>query len=152
MIKELEKQGYLNDKVYSNSYLNNKIITTTYGPNRIRRELEQKGIEKSIIEDTLNNYTEEIEQEKIEKIIKKQINSNHNKSNNYMKRKIKNDLLYEGFNIMLIDQVLTNTTLSDDSNIREKEYNKLKTKLSKKYSGKELEYQIKQKLSLKGFY
>ena len=39
----------------------------------------------------------------------------------------------------------------NDSSLREKEYNKLYNKLSKKYSGRELEYRIKQGLYQKGF-
>ena len=152
VLNELEKQGYINDKVYSNSYLNNKIITTTHGPNRIRKELKDKGVNAEIIDDSLSNYTEEIEKEKIEKIIRRQVNSNHNKSNNYMIKKIRNELLSEGFRSDLVEEILSKTKLKDDSNIREKEYNKIKTKLSKKYTGKELEYKIKEKLAQKGFY
>ncbi len=152
VLDELEKQGYLNDKVYSNGYVNNKIITTTHGPNRIKKELSDRGVDSKIISEVMENYTEEIELEKIEKIVKRQLKSNHNKSNNYMIRKIKNELLSEGFRNDLIEQVISNANISDDSDIREKEYNKIKNKLSKKYSGKELEYKIKEKMALKGFY
>ena len=151
-LNELEKQGYLNDKVYSNGFVNNKIITTTHGPNRIKKELSDRGVDSKIISEVMENYTEEIELEKIEKIVKRQLKSNHNKSNSYMIRKIKNELLSEGFRNDLVEQVISNANISDDSDIREKEYNKIKNKLSKKYSGKELEYKIKEKMALKGFY
>jgi len=114
--------------------------------------LEEKGIDKKIIEEEMNAYSEDIEKEKIKKLITKGINSNHTKGNNFIIRKLKNDLAYQGFNSYLIESELSKIKLEDDSSIREKEYNKIKNKLSRKYSGKELEYKIKEKMALKGFY
>lgn len=151
-LDELEHLGYINDRVYTSSYIHRQIISTSHGPNRIRRDLEEKGVHQEIIEEELEEYNNDIEKEKIEKLVKKAFSSNHNKGNSFIIRKIKNDLLYQGFNQEIIEEVLSKTKLSDDSDIREKEYNKIKTKLAKKYSGKELEYKIKEKMALKGFY
>lgn len=151
-LDNIEKLGYIDDKFYANSYINKQITTTNHGPIRIRRDLEDKGIDKKIIEDEIIAYTEEIEKEKIKKLVTKGINSNHTKGNNLIIKKIKNDLAYQGFNIELIENELSKIKLEDDSDIREKEYNKIKNKLSRKYSGKELEYKIKEKMALKGFY
>lgn len=152
VLDNIEKLGYINDKVYANSYINRQITTTNHGPIRIKRVLEEKGIDKKIIEEEMNAYSEDIEKEKIKKLITKEINSNHTKGNNFIIRKLKNDLAYQGFNSYLIESELSKIKLEDDSSIREKEYNKIKNKLSRKYSGKELEYKIKEKMALKGFY
>ena len=152
VLDNIEKLGYINDKVYANSYINRQITTTNHGPIRIKRVLEEKGIDKKIIEEEMNAYSEDIEKEKIKKLITKGINSNHTKGNNFIIRKLKNDLAYQGFNSYLIESELSKIKLEDDSSIREKEYNKIKNKLSRKYSGKELEYKIKEKMALKGFY
>ena len=61
------------------------------------------------------------------------------------------DLINKGFYKEDIMLVLEEFTIKDDKNIYLKEYNKLKNKLSKKYSGEELEYQIKNNLYKKGF-
>lgn len=152
VLDNIEKLGYINDKVYANSYINRQITTTNHGPIRIKRALEEKGIDKKIIEEEMNAYSEDIEKEKIKKLITKGINSNHTKGNNFIIRKLKNDLAYQGFNSYLIESELSKIKLEDDSSIREKEYNKIKNKLSRKYSSKELEYKIKEKMALKGFY
>ena len=70
-LNELEKQGYLNDKVYSNGFVNNKIITTTHGPNRIKKELSDRGVDSKIISEVMENYTEEIEKGQFFRIIEK---------------------------------------------------------------------------------
>ena len=152
VINELEKQNYINDRIYANSYLNLEINTTYHGPYRIRRDMENKGIDDSIINEVMISYTDEIQEEKLKKIITKKINSNHNKSNVFLIRKLKNELKMDGFNLNIVDSILSDIKIKDDSSIREKEYQKLKKKLEKKYSGSELEYKIKEKMIQKGFY
>ena len=152
VLDSLEKQNYINDKVYASSYLNLEINTTYHGPYRVRRDMENKGIEESIIDEVMISYTDEIQEEKLKKIINKKVNSNRNKSNSFLIRKLKNELKMDGFNSSIIDSILSNTEIEDDSSIREKEYQKLKKKLEKKYSGSELEYKIKEKMIQKGFY
>ena len=44
----------------------------------------------------------------------------------------------------------SNYNFNDTSDIAKREYEKLYTRLSRKYSGKELEYKIKEKLYQKG--
>lgn len=152
VLDDLLKQNYINDKVYASSYLNLEINTTYHGPYRIRRDMENKGIDDSIIDEVMISYTDEIQEEKLKKIITKKINSNHNKSNSFLIRKLKNELKMDGFNQSIIDNILANIKIEDDSSIREKEYQKLRKKLEKKYSGSELEYKIKEKMIQKGFY
>jgi hypothetical protein len=57
-----------------------------------------------------------------------------------------------GYYKWMIEEVIHNTEFNCDSNILEKEYNKLYTKLSRKFDGSSIDYQIKMKLLQKGFY
>lgn len=149
-IEKLERQGYINDLIYAKSFLNNKLITTANGPYKIKQEMLKKGVSNSIIEEVLEEYTEDIQIEKINKIVTRMIKSNRNKGNNLLKRKINLELLNQGFYKELINEAINNHEFNDDSDILKKEYEKLYRKLSNKYSGKELEYKIKQKLYQKG--
>lgn len=150
--EKLESQGYINDRFFATSFLNNKLLTSSSGPYKIRKELEKKGIKNEIINDVLLDYTKEIQEEKISKIINKAIKSNRNKSNVMLRRKIQNDLIFQGFDKTLIDVLISKTEFPNDNNIAKKEYEKLYNKLSKKYSGAELKLKIKQKLYQKGIY
>lgn len=150
-VNKLESQGYLNDSVYAKSYVHNQLLTTYHGPNRIKRDLEQKGIDNSDCEEALLEYSDEIQREKITKIIKKKQQANHNKSNGFLKKNIYNVLIQEGFSKELIDDALGSMDFQNDDEIAKKEYDKLYKRLSKKYSGKELEYKIKQKMYILGF-
>lgn len=150
-LKLLEDQGYLNDKNYAKSYINNAIITTTKGPKKIAFELEQKGLIYDDYKAALKEYTASIEKEKINKLIIKKIASNHNKSAKLLKQKLEIDLINNGFNKEIIKEVLLNTSIEEDKTIARKEYQKYYDKLSKKYSGKQLEYKLKQKMYSLGF-
>ena len=79
-------------------------------------------------------YTRQIQREKIDKIVNKQIRANHNKSNALLKRKIGNDLVMQGFYREDINSAIDNSNFSDDKLIMQKEYEKIKNRLFKKYS------------------
>ena len=58
----------------------------------------------------------------------------------------------QGFYREDINSAIDNSNFSDDKLIMQKEYEKIKNRLSKKYSGQELEYKIREKMAQKGFY
>ena len=57
-----------------------------------------------------------------------------------------------GYDNALIQEVFLNLVFGDTTDIAKKEYDKIYRRLSRKYSGKELEYKIKEKLYQKGLY
>ena len=61
------------------------------------------------------------------------------------------DLQNRGFYKEHINLIINEFDFNDDSDIYIKEYNKLRNKLSRKYSGDELDYKIKLGLMKKGF-
>ena len=150
-IKTLEKQGYLNDKNYAKSYVHNAIITSNKGPKKIEQELIKKGVTSLDYNEALEEFTNVLEKEKIEKLISKKIKSNHNKSAKILKQKIELDLINNGFSKDIIKEVLNSLNIEENDDIMKKEYQKYYNKLSKKYSGKELEYKLKQKMYSLGF-
>ena len=149
-IDRLKKEKYLDDRSFTKSYINNQIITTSKGPKKIYNELVKKGVDKKIVNEEINSFTEEEQIEKINKRINKSIKSNKTKGSIVLKNKIITDLVNLGYDIDIINKVINDYDFKVDKKIYEKEYNKLYNKLSKKYSGNELEYKIKEKLYQKG--
>ncbi len=149
-IKKLEEQKYLDDRSFTKGYINNQIITSSKGPNRIIKDLGTKGIDKSIIYDEIDVFDEEIQKEKINKIIKISIKSNRTRGGMVLKNKIVNDLVNNGYSYEVIQKVINNYEFGNDSAVAKREYDKLYKRLSRKYSGRELEYKIKEKLYQKG--
>ena len=151
-IERLTAEGYLNDANYAKLFVHEQQLLTSNGPAKIRFELEKRGISTVMIEEALREYPKELQNEKMAKIIAKMIRSNHNKSNGILKRKMMDYLSQQGFDRSDISDALEKIHWKSDQSLKEKEYEKIKAKLQTKYSGKELEYKIKQKMYQKGFY
>lgn len=149
-IDRLKKEKYLDDRLFTKSYINNQIITTNRGPKKIVSELIKKGVSKDIIDEEMDMFTEEEQINKIDKIINKLIKSNRSRGGVVLKNKITTDLVNLGYDISIINKVISNYDFKVDKDIYKKEYDKLYKRLSKKYSDKELEYKIKEKLFQKG--
>jgi len=150
-IDRLKKEGYLNDYLYIKSYVNDQINLKIVGPQKILFDLKKIGFKDIEILNYLNEFNNEIWLNKIDKYIQKKTNSNHNLSAIVLKQKIISDLINKGFYKEHIVEIINKYDFKDNNNIYEKEYNKLKNKYSKKYSGEELEYRIKIGLLKKGF-
>lgn len=152
ILDKLTMQGYLNDDLFCKQYINNQLITTNCGPGKIKINLEKKGVSDQIIYSNLEDiYTDDIQCEKIDKLINKFIKSNRNKGGSFLRKKIFNYLVQLGFFSNLINQEFSKFDFNlNDNKIYDNEYNKLFKKYSKKYNKEELEFIIKQKLYLKG--
>ena len=151
-IEKLIKQGYLNDRLFARSYINNQNITTNKGPLKIKKELLDKKIDQEVIDEELVSYLEEEQLEKIEKLANKMIKANRSRGGIILKQKIVNDLKNLGYESDLIMKVVSTKDFATNEDIRKKEYEKLKKRLSHKYSGSELERKINEKLYQKGLY
>ena len=151
VINRLKKEGYINNELYIKSYINDEISFKLIGPNKIIFDLKKLGFNEVEIHNYLDSIDKNIWINKIDKFINKKINSNHTLSAVLLKQKLINELINKGFFKEEINLVIENYEFADDNNIKEKEYNKLKNKLSRKYSGEELEYRIKIGLLKKGY-
>ena len=151
VIEMLEYSKYLDEDQYVVSFINDKITLTNDGPNKIVKELLAKDINSTIIYQRIDIFKDDIQKEKIEKVANKIIKSNRNKSVYMLKNKIMEYLSNLGYEKSMIIECINDIELQDNKNIIEKEYQKVYKKLSKKYSGKELEYKVKQKMYSLGF-
>ena len=149
-VEKLEKQGYLNDLSYAKSYVNHYLISSNKGPYKIAKELKDKKITDEIIEEALSLYSDDEQIERIHKIIDKGIKANHSRGGIVLKQKIYQDLKELGYDISLINQVISTYSFPVPLNLVKKEYDKLYRSLSRKYKGEELERKIWEKLYAKG--
>lgn len=150
VINALKKDGYLNEEVYVEAYINDQINLKNVGPLKIVKDLEKIGISSFVIDKYIGIYSKEEQIDKIEKLVKKEIKLNNNKSSYVLKNKILVSLFNKGFYKEDIVSVLNGCDIDDES-VMKREYDKLYKKLSNKYSGNELLYKVKQKMYQKGF-
>lgn len=148
IIDKLKEINLLNNEVYAESYVNDKINLSLDGPYKIKKELELNDIESEYIEKALEKFTQDLIDEKLEKLINKKLKTN--KDTEYIfKQKTALYLLNLGYSKEDINSHLENIKI-DNSNL-EKEMEKIYNKLKTKYEGYTLKNKLKQKLYLKGF-
>lgn len=107
VIDILEKEEYLNDRLYCEVFIEDKKQLNGYGKNKIKSLLIQKGVSKSVFEDFLDEFEYEEEFDNALKMGKKKLNLLSNEEDIFKKKqKLINYLAYRGFSFDVINDVL----------------------------------------------
>ena len=107
IIELLEKQKYLDDKIYAKNYLEDKLNSKPIGKRLAKLKLFEKGIDKELIETTINeNYSEDKEFELAAKLMKKYEKKVKFKDMADKKNKCYRYLISKGFDYEIAGRVL----------------------------------------------
>lgn len=97
VISRIMKMGYLDDRRFTEAYIKDKLNFTSWGDYKIINELNKLGISSLDIEDNIDLLSEDILNERMRKIIDKDIRTNKKYSGLKLKNKIYNHLLTSGY-------------------------------------------------------
>ena len=125
VIEMLENDSYIKDETYAVAFINDKINLSNDGPNKILRELVDKGIDQSIAFSKIEIFDKETQKEKIKMIADKLIKNNKTKSTYFLKNKIIEYLSNLGYDKSLILDAINNISFVENNNIAKKEYEKI---------------------------
>ena len=150
IIDKLIMQGFLNDKNYAKCYISNQINLSNDGPRKIIKHLEDNNIDSDIYLEYLD-ISDKVWKERIDKYLEKQAKTNK-KSAYFFRSKMIMNLVNLGYDKEMIESCLNNIHLTNTFDLKKKEEDKIRKRLSHKYSGEELERKIKEKLYQKGFF
>ena len=107
VIDILEKEEYLNDRLYCEVFIEDKKQLNGYGKNKIKSLLIQKGVSKSVFEDFLDEFEYEEEFDNALKMGIKKLNLLSNEEDVFKKKqKLINYLAYRGFSFDVINDVI----------------------------------------------
>ncbi len=151
IIWKLKDLHYLDEDRYLDSFLHDTCAFSFDGPKKIQKKLEDLGLPSDKINEKLEKIDPLVWEEKIKQIIKKRVASNHSDSPQRCKQKLEQYLLSNGYLRSQFASFLATVAVPKDPNLIQKEYDKLNKRLSRKYSGKELNWQIKKRLYSLGF-
>lgn len=151
VINYLLEKGYLNDGIYAYSYIVDRLNLSLDGPKKIINYLNTMNIEYSLYAKHLSLFTNDIIENRINKVIAKMIKVNK-KSKVVLKNKITAYLINLGYEIDDINKCLQVSFCVDDSLNREAERLKIYNRLKRKYSGAELDRKVSEKLYQRGYF
>ena len=123
---------------------------TNKGPQKIKMELIKYGVNKDIIESEIALIDQRKVEEKLNKLIDKELKIKKG-SQNAIKIKIINHFVNLGYSKDLVTSILMSKEITSDKSKLKKDYAKLYNKYKVKYNGQELLYFISQKLYSKGY-
>ncbi len=149
-IDRLNKDGYLNHKVYIEAYIHDMLNLYVVGEAKILKDLINLGFKESEIKPFLDNINNDIYIDKINKYINKKIKSNSNSAREF-KRKTLNELINKGFKKYDIISCLDKLEIEDNQDIISKLVNKLYKKYITKYDSYTTKLKIKNYLYQKGY-
>ena len=150
-ISKLRKQGYLNDILYGKSFTHDEFVLTPSGPLKVRKKLESIGLSEAEIDGILSSIQEDEWLSKLDKLMKKKLNTYRHDSVSSVKMKMQKYFFNLGYPYEMISLVMENIEFREDEDVIIKEITKLKKRLERRFSGVELERQIKSKMYQKGF-
>lgn len=150
VIKRLSEEGYIDEVKYAQAYTNDQVNISSNGPLKIRKNLKENGISSDVIDNVIGNIDENIIEEKLSKLIKKQLNVKKG-SVNSVKLKVVNYLVNLGYDKDMVLKELSKYSIESNKDMLKKDYDKLYNKYKNKYDKDNLLYFISQKLYLKGY-
>ena len=107
VIKSLKRLKFLNDKEFSRMWVESRIKTRPMGRYRLYQELIQKGIDRDLIEKTLNNYREEEEIKLARELAQRKLKRSYqNLDEVTTKRRLYGFLQRRGFSYDIIQEVM----------------------------------------------
>lgn len=146
-----KRENLLNEERYVRFFLCDAIKFSSDGPEKLKKKLLDLGIQQELIEKGISEIDDNIWKGKAQRLVEKKISSNHKDSVIVLKQKLGNYLYQKGYSKNYFSLIIESFHIENSKNIVEKEKNKLIQKLARKYTGKELEFQVKRKLYQKGF-
>ncbi len=149
-LQRLEKEGYLNHKIYIEAYIHDAINLKIEGENKIGEDLEKLGFTYDEIHKELDKIDKNIYDEKIEKYLHKKLKGNK-KSANEFKRKTLGELINKGFKREDIEKYLDKIEIKDNEEELKKIIAKLYNKYINKYDLYTTKLKIKNYLYTKGY-
>lgn len=131
--------------------MNDKLYLSNDGLDKIKDMLSYYDMDNKIIDEVISGIDKNVIEEKLNKLMEKYIRINNKYSSSQLKSKVLNYFINLGFNKEMILEIYDTFDIRQDNKIIEKEYERLHTKYSKKYSGYKLNTYIKSRLYQKGF-
>ena len=154
VIHKLTAQKYINDEEFALAFVRTLANTTDKGPNVIKMELKEKGIEENILIHALGEFALEQQIEKAAKISKKFFQKNARESLKIQKQKLENVLRRKGYSLEVITIAINETDVPKEADEEMEAIRFQGEKAHRKFSqftGYEYQQKMKQALYRKGF-
>lgn len=99
------EQGYIDDKAFAKQWVDERLRLKPRSPYMLRMELQQRGVDRSIVEDAVSGVSKEAELEAARSLIEKKARRLQGPPNPDEERKLLSMLMRKGFSHSIIQQI-----------------------------------------------
>ncbi|REB05311.1 recombination regulator RecX [Sporosarcina sp. BI001-red] len=153
-IIKLKKLGFLDDHAFSEALLRTQKNTSEKGPNAIKQEMKEKGIDPSIQEEVLEEYDPQEQLATATRLAEKAARKHSSVAPAQLKQRIQNALQRKGFSFDIIKEAINAVEFEPDedewTSITETAGEKAWRRVSIKYKGYDRKRRVKQAMYQKG--
>lgn len=154
VMAKLKDMKFIDDEDYAFSYVRTQRNTTTKGPETVKRELKEKGVQMPLIERALEEFTYEDQLKTARRIMVKFLAGKKKDSQKILMQKLEQTLVRKGYTSAIIQEVKRMPEIqemdSDELDTLRIHGEKARRKFSK-FTGYEFKQKMKQFLYRKGF-
>lgn len=154
-IQRLKEQKYIDDQFYADSFTRTSANLSRKGPKLVERELKNKGVLQSEIQQALEEYSPQEQIANGQEIAQKYLNRLANVSPREAKQKVIQFLMQKGYAKEIYEQIIPNLSFEKQEemelDILAKHAEKMFTNYGRKATGKQLIQKVKSALYRKGF-
>ncbi|MHC0039103.1 recombination regulator RecX [Pseudoneobacillus sp. C159] len=115
VIHRLYNLSYLNDEEFALAFVRTQINTNDKGPTVVKMELREKGVADPIIDKVLDEFTFDLQLEKVQKLCQKAFSKKRTDSRYVFEQKLKLALQRKGHSFAIIEEVLRSMVAELDS-------------------------------------
>lgn len=108
VVDKLIKNNFLNDDNFARAFIQDKLNFTSMGKYKLINELSILKVDNEIIDKYVNDISDDVWCERIDKLINKYLKSKHKYSGNVLKNKIYMYLVNLGYDKSLVVNILNN--------------------------------------------
>ncbi|SDN71642.1 recombination regulator RecX [Alkalicoccus daliensis] len=114
MIEKLRRLDFINDQRFADAFVRTKRDQSKKGPNIIRQELKQKGVEENIMNKSLDQYTPEEQLDLAIELAEKKQRSYKKESTRQKEQKLVQFLVQKGFSHSVAAEALKEADIDND--------------------------------------
>ncbi|MGG1661335.1 RecX family transcriptional regulator [Brevibacillus sp. NRS-1366] len=103
--RRCKEQGYINDEAFAKQWVDERLRLKPRSPYMLRMELQQRGVEKSIVEDAVKGVSREAELEAARALIEKKARRLQGPPTPEEERKLLSMLMRKGFSHAIVQQI-----------------------------------------------
>ncbi|SDH43138.1 regulatory protein [Alteribacillus persepolensis] len=154
-MSKIKDYGYTDDTEFAGAFVRTKMKTTDKGPLLIKEELRRKGVSEEKTEKAMEQFTPEQELEAAQRVVQKKAASKKNESLQAMKQRLLQSLRQKGYSneaaVQAVGKLSVQRSEEEERQAVRVQGEKAKKRWGKKYTGRQLEWKLKEFLYRKGF-